>query len=50
MDEESGKVAMVPVAVVRATQLPFDHLPNLPRPVIPRIDLGLSRVDVLAIQ
>lgn len=34
----------------KAAQIPFEHLPNLPRALVPQIDLGISRVDVLAIQ
>ena len=34
--------------------VPFENLPNLPKPIIPQIDLGIQRVDVeslaLAIQ
>ena len=26
--------------------LPFEQLPNLPKPVIPAIDLGIGRIDV----
>ena len=36
--------------VVRASLLPFEQLPNLPKPLIPEIDLGIRREDVLAIE
>ncbi len=48
MEERSGEEGAV--AVAKVAQLPFERLPNLPRPVIPQIDLSISRVDVLAIQ
>ena len=35
---------------VRASLLPFEQLPNLPKPLIPEIDLGIRREDVLAIE
>ena len=35
---------------VRASLLPFEELPNLPKPLIPEIDLGIRREDVLAIE
>ena len=38
------------VQVMKASQLPFEQLPNLPKPVIPQIDLGIQRIDVLAIK
>ena len=38
------------LAVVKASRLPFEELPNLPKAVIPHIDLGISREDVLAIK
>ena len=34
----------------RREVVPFEELPNLPKPVIPRIDLGIERTDVLALQ
>ena len=40
----------VATARPRASQLPFEQLPNLPKPVVPHIDLGITREDVLAIQ
>ena len=36
--------------LVRASLLPFEQLPNLPKPLIPEIDLGIRREDVLAIE
>lgn len=33
---------------IKASKLPFEELPNLPKPVIPKIDLGLRRADVKA--
>ena len=38
------------LAPVRASLLPFEQLPNLPKPLIPEIDLGIRREDVLAIE
>ena len=35
---------------VKASRLPFEQLPNLPKPVIHEIDLGVRREDVLAIE
>ena len=35
---------------VRASMLPFEQLPNLPKPIVPEIDLGIKREDVLAIE
>lgn len=34
----------------RREVVPFEELPNLPEPVIPHIDLGIEREDVLALQ
>lgn len=42
--EEEGEVQ-----VVRTSELPFEQLPNLPPAVIPQIDLGISRVNVMAL-
>ena len=37
-------------SLVKAGQLPFEQLPNLPKPLIPVIDLGIgSRTDIKAI-
>jgi len=44
MEEEGGLQV-----VARTSELPFEKLPNLPLPVLPRIDLGISRVDVMAL-
>ena len=38
------------VVPVRASLLPFEQLPNLPKPIVPEIDLGIKREDVLAIE
>jgi hypothetical protein len=38
------------LAPVRASLLPFEQLPNLPKPLVPEIDLGIRREDVLAIE
>ncbi len=47
MEEESeGDVEMQDV---RTSELPFEQLPNLPPPVIPKIDLGIARIDVMAL-
>lgn len=46
----SGKELQVVTARPRASQLPFEELPNLPKPVVSRIDLGITREDVLAIE
>ena len=35
---------------MRASLLPFEQLPNLPKALIPEIDLGIKREDVLAIE
>ena len=35
---------------VKASLLPFEQLPNLPKPVVHEIDLGIRREDVLAIE
>ena len=35
---------------VKASLLPFEQLPNLPKPVVHEIDLGIRRQDVLAIE
>lgn len=52
---EGGVVALVnPVRDLvpssRASLLPFEQLPNLPKPVVPEIDLGIKREDVLALE
>ena len=41
---------LAPASTVRASMLPFEQLPNLPKPVIPTIDLGIKRTDLLAIE
>ena len=43
----TGKEVVPPV---RASLLPFEQLPNLPKPLVPEIDLGIRREDVLAIE
>lgn len=35
---------------VRASMLPFEQLPNLPKPIVPEINLGIRREDVHAIE
>ena len=51
---EGGVVALTnpgkDLVPVRASLLPFEQLPNLPKPIVPEIDLGIKREDVLAIE
>ena len=52
MESRGGVVALPNPAgkELRASMLPFEQLPNLPRPVVHEIDLGIKREDVLAIE
>ena len=51
---EGGVVAMTnpgkELVPLRASLLPFEQLPNLPKPIVPEIDLGITREHVLAIE
>ena len=46
----AGKRKETETQVVRASELAFEELPNLPKPRIHQIDLGIERTDVLALQ
>lgn len=41
---------LVPASRFKASMLPFEQLPNLPKAVIPTIDLGITKTDLLAIE
>lgn len=49
MENEAERMAL---QVARVSQLPFEQLPNLPRPLVPEIDLGIedTSADLLAVQ
>ena len=38
------------LVAVKESLLPFEQLPNLPRAIVPEIDLGIKREDMLAIE
>ena len=41
--------AVTPIQTPASSLVPFEELPNLPKAVIPQIDLGIQRVDVEAL-
>lgn len=49
---EKVKSERMALQVARVSQLPFEQLPNLPRPLVPEIDLGIedTSADLLALQ
>ena len=47
MEEEDQEVAL---QMAKTSLLPFEQLPNLPRPLVPEIDLGIEHTDLLALQ
>lgn len=45
MEEEE-----VALQAAKTSLLPFEDLPNLPRPLVPQIDLDIDHTDLLALQ